>query len=316
MRPLLALSTCWSSHRHNDGYAMLREVADLGFTHVELSHGTRITLVPGVLRAVEEGVVKISSVHNFCPLPTGITRAAPNLFEPSAREFREHDQWLRHTKRTIDFAAQVGASAMVTHLGSVRFFWFDPGVRLRHWRRNHPDRAHPDDESYRKVLAGCGRRLRKVMPAYWTQVKASLTEIGQYALDKGVRVACENREKFSELPVDDDFAELFTSLPQPHPCAYWHDTGHAELKHRMGLLEHRAHLERLAPHLIGFHLHDVDAESNDHQPIGAGTIDFELMSEFWRPEHLLTLEFSPALDAHEVLDSKARVEALIARRFG
>jgi sugar phosphate isomerase/epimerase len=295
---------------------MLQEIAGLGFTHAELSHGIRITLVPGVLRAVEEGVIKISSVHNFCPLPTGITRPAPNLFEPSAREFREHDQWLRHTKRTIDFAAQVGATAMVTHLGSVRFFWFDPGVKLRHWRRNHPERANLEDEGYRKVLARCGQRLRKAMDPSWTQVKTSLEAVRQYAVDKGVRIACENREKFTELPVDDDFAGLFESLAAPHTCAYWHDTGHAELKHRMGLLEHRAHLERLAPHLIGFHLHDVDAEDNDHQPLGAGSIDFELMSEFWRPEHLLTLEFHPSLEPEEVLDSKARVEALIARRFG
>ena len=65
---------------------MLREIADLGFSHVELSYSIRITLVPGILLAVEEGAAQISSVHNFCPRPTGIMRAAANLFEPSARE--------------------------------------------------------------------------------------------------------------------------------------------------------------------------------------------------------------------------------------
>ena len=84
---------------------MLQEMAELGFTHAELSHGIRITLVPGILRAVEEGVIKISSTHNFCPLPTGVHQAAPNLFEPSAEDPREHDQWLRQTKRSLDFAA-------------------------------------------------------------------------------------------------------------------------------------------------------------------------------------------------------------------
>jgi hypothetical protein len=77
---------------------MLAEMAALGFEYVELSHGVRITLVPGILKAVEAGVVKVSSTHNFCPLPTGVVQAAPNLFEPSAREHREHDQWLRHTR--------------------------------------------------------------------------------------------------------------------------------------------------------------------------------------------------------------------------
>jgi len=40
---------------------MLREMADLGFEYVELSHGISILLVPGILQALEEGVVKVSS---------------------------------------------------------------------------------------------------------------------------------------------------------------------------------------------------------------------------------------------------------------
>ena len=77
---ILALSTSWCSHRHKDGYVMLREMADLGYEYIELSHGIRITLVPGILKAVEEGVVKISSTHNFCPLPTEVVQAAPPQF--------------------------------------------------------------------------------------------------------------------------------------------------------------------------------------------------------------------------------------------
>src|SRR5437667_8781693 len=117
MKPTIALSSCWLSQRHQDGYAMLQEMAALGFEWVELSHGIRITLVPGILRAVEEGVIKISSTHNFCPLPTGVNQAAPNLYEPSARFHQEHEQWLRHTKRSIDFAAQMKARVLVLHLG-------------------------------------------------------------------------------------------------------------------------------------------------------------------------------------------------------
>ena len=91
---------------------MLQEMAGLGFGHVELSHGIRISLVPGILQALDEGTVRVSSMHNFCPLPAGVTHAAPNLFEPSSREPREHAQWNRHTKRSIDFAAQVGSPVL------------------------------------------------------------------------------------------------------------------------------------------------------------------------------------------------------------
>src|SRR3954464_4318511 len=166
--PILALSTSWCSHRHQDGYAMLKEMAALGFGHVELSHGIRITLVPGILKAVEEGVVKITSTHNFCPLPTGVVQAAPNLFEPSVSEFREHDQWLRHTKRSIDFAAQVKARALVCHLGSVTFFWFNPARALRNYLRDHPEVGRsPGDKAYRKLLDKSLARLRRRMVPFW-----------------------------------------------------------------------------------------------------------------------------------------------------
>ena len=79
---MYSLSTCWNSHRHTDGRALLREIRDLGFTHAELSHGTRISLMPGILDAVAAGEMRISSLHNFCPLPMGVDRAAPNLCAP------------------------------------------------------------------------------------------------------------------------------------------------------------------------------------------------------------------------------------------
>jgi len=311
----MALSTCWNSHRHNDGYEMLKEIVNLGFTHAELSHGTRITLVPGILRAVEEKLIRISSTHNFCPLPTGINQSAPNLFEPSARQLQEHDQWLRHTKRSIEFTAQVGADLMVTHLGSVHFFWRNPVGKIRRHLRANPDAVKSEDPAYQKILAKACAKLRARMPVYWEQVKASLEEIRELAVEKGVRIGCENREKFQELPVDDDFAEFLAGLPQPNTCGYWHDTGHAQLKQQMGLLNHRQHLEKVAYRLQGFHLHDV-ADSDDHQPIGYGEIDFEMVSSFWKPEHLLTLELSPRTTPQHVIESRDRVRMLIASRFG
>jgi sugar phosphate isomerase/epimerase len=294
---------------------MLAEMAALGFEYVELSHGVRITLVPGILKAVEAGVVKVSSTHNFCPLPTGVVQAAPNLFEPSAREHREHDQWLRHTRRTIDFAAQVKARVVVCHLGSVEFFWFNPARAVRHYLRDHPDAGrNGGDRAYDTLLRKSLARLRKRLPPYWDQVKASIGEVLDHARQKGVKLGFENREKFEELPVDADYPAYFSSLPADTPVGYWHDTGHADIKEGMGLLKHREHLQSLAPWTIGFHLHDVNAHGNDHQPIGAGHIDFQMVSEFWRAEHLLTLEFSPRLSPEDVAASKARVEALLARR--
>jgi len=286
-------------------------MASLGFTHVELSHGIRITLVPGILKAIEEGVIKVSTTHNFCPLPTGVNQAAPNLFEPSVRDHREHTQWLRYTKRSIDFAAQVNAKVMITHLGSVEFFWFNPADKLKKFIKANPNLPIPADKAYQALLAKCLEKLQKRMGPFWEQTKASIAELSAYATEKGVKFGCENRESFTELPLDGDYAEFISGLPEGAAAGYWHDTGHADIKESMGLMNHREHLEKLAPHLLGFHLHDVDSSHKDHQPVGDGHIDFAMISKFWKPEHLLILELSPRVSVEDVKRSKGRIEDLL-----
>jgi sugar phosphate isomerase/epimerase len=294
---------------------MLKEMAELGFAQAELSHGIRITLVPGILRAVKEGMIRISSTHNFCPLPTGVGQPAPNLFEPSAQDPREREQWLRHTKRSIDFAADLGAKVVICHLGSVRFPWLNPARTLRQHLRKHPKAGRtPDDKSYQALLQKCLARLRKRMPPFWAEVRSSVQQILDYAAQKNVKnvqLGFENREKFEELPADADFAEFIEGFDSAAPVGYWHDTGHADIKEGMGLVHHRMLLERMARRTLGFHLHDVSGQFRDHQPLGAGHVDFEMVSRFWRPEHLLTLEFSPQVAVEHVRDSKQRVEKLM-----
>ena len=294
---------------------MLREMADLGFSHVELSHGIRITLVPGILKAMDEGFIKVSSTHNFCPLPTGITQAAPNLFEPSDGDAQQHDQWLRQTKRSLDFGQQVKARALVLHLGSVKFSWFNPVNKLEAYFEKHPGAKLADDKRYVALRDKVMKKMQARKHPFWIQVKASLEEIRGYAAERGIALGCENRENVGELPIDGEFEELLASMTQPNTAGYWHDTGHAHIKEQLALLNHREHLEKNAARLIGFHLHDVSAEGKDHQPVGSGQIDFKMVSSFWKPHHLLTLEFGPRISVESVKDSKVRIEALIAARF-
>jgi sugar phosphate isomerase/epimerase len=256
-------------------------------------------------------VIKVGSVHNFCPLPTGITQAAPNIFEPSAAELREHDQWVRQTKRSIDFGVQMNARVLVMHLGSVQFFLSNPADKLHAYADRHPGVRLVDDPKYKKILEAALEKLRKRMPPFWERVQLSIERVRAYAAEHGIALGFENREKFEELPMDGDFDELISHLAQPNTAGYWHDAGHAELKERLGLLNHREHLEKYASRLIGFHLHDVDEDGHDHQPVGDGSVDFKMISSFWKPHHLLVLELSPHTSVNGVKRSKQRVEALL-----
>ena len=82
-KPVIALSTSYFRQDYSDGYEMLCKCAELGFEYVELGHNTTVNLVQGILKAVKEGVVKVSSLHNFCPVPPFARPPAPNLYSPA-----------------------------------------------------------------------------------------------------------------------------------------------------------------------------------------------------------------------------------------
>lgn len=294
---------------------MLREMAGLGFTHVELSHGIRITLVPGVLRAVEEGIVKVASCHNFCPLPTGVMHAAPNLYQPSSRDAKEREQWLRHSKRSLDFASQVGATKLVLHLGAVGFMFFNPEAKVERYVESHAGANLRQDPAFQRLLASALRKIQRRQADYWTNTRHGIEALLPYAAAKGIVLGIENRESLAELPLDAEHAAYLAGLPTGAAAGYWHDTGHAHIKASMGVFEHREHLVQNAPRAVGFHLHDV-RDGHDHQAIGSGQIDFSMVSEFWRPEHTLVIELSPRVTEDGVLVSRRTIEMLIDRRFG
>lgn len=306
IRDRLSLSTCWCSARHTDGYEMVEEMVGLGFKRIELSHGIRISLVPGIVQAVEERVVEISSIHNFCPLPNSVQHAAPNLYQPSAPDVRERNLWRRYTEQTLDFAVKVGAKRIVMHSGSAWFFFSSPEMKLDQWIEASGLKAAElaENAEFVKNRDRAMKRIRRSGKKAIARIKKSYAEVIPLAQERGLCLCLENREGLEEMPIDVDYPDFLAALPEPEHVAYWHDTGHARIKHQMGLLDHREHLSAMADRLAGFHLHDVTEEGRDHQVPGTGTIDFNMVREFVRPEHTLVLELSPRLATEEVVASR------------
>src|SRR5438132_7450474 len=116
---MISFSTCWNSHRHTTGDKMLREIVDLGFDHVELGHGIRISLMPGIQEMYDAGRIKFSSLHNFCPLPVEVLGASPDCYQFSSAYAKERERAIKQTLQTIDFAARLEAPFVVLHLGEV-----------------------------------------------------------------------------------------------------------------------------------------------------------------------------------------------------
>ncbi len=310
MLPAISLSTCWNSPRHTDGYEMLAEIAALGFEYAELSHGIRLSLVPGIVRALDEKLLRIRSTHNFCPLPPGVNTASPNLFLPTASDEKQIRQWERYTRRSIDFARQVGSSVLVTHMGAVTHGWRNPArkvMKLSEVRR-------PTVEDVDRLQAAVAEVMPKIAKRRGLPMDRLVERIGgvlEHARAAGVTIGAENREKVDELPFDADMLSFLEQFPADAPIAYWHDCGHAHLKEKMGLLRHEEHLRVHAPRLAGFHLHDV-CGFKDHMPPGCGEIDFGMIAKFIRPEHVLVLELNPRLDPAEVVEARDHLNKVFA----
>lgn len=267
---------------------MLREIRDLGFEYAELSHGTRISLLPGILEAVDAGEIKISSLHNFCPLPVGVNNSAPNLYQFSSEYPRERELALRYTLKTIELATRVRASVVVLHLGSLEIKpYTDKLLEM-------VQRGDKDTPRYERLCAEVESRREAKKEPYYERVKEVLKKLLPEAEKRELRLGIENRQAVEELPLEGDFQLLFRELRNPR-LVYWHDTGHAQIKQNLGFIPHLMQLESLRDRLFGFHIHDVQFPGRDHCAPGTGTVDFAALSRVIKPDHLKVFEFSPSV---------------------
>jgi sugar phosphate isomerase/epimerase len=285
---MYSFSTCWNSHRHTDGRALLHEIRALGFTHAELSHGTRISLMPGILAAVTAGEMKISSLHNFCPLPLGVNQSAPNLYQFTAEAPRERESAVKHTLKTLEFAARVKAPVVVLHLGSVDLKDYTGKLK------DLLERGERQSPKYEKLKAEAIEKREARKKGALERLYNCLRQIIPAAEALGLKLGCENREAIQEIPFEDDFGLLFHELKSP-VLTYWHDTGHAQIKEHLGFTNHEIHLRTYADRLAGFHLHDVQSLTRDHAAPGTGTVNFAALKPLMQPAHFKVFELSPAL---------------------
>ncbi len=272
---------------------MLEEIRDLGFEYAELSHGIRISLLPGILDALEAGVIKISTLHNFCPLPIGINQAAPNIFKFTSQDPREWENAYKHSLKTIETAARVGAKLVVLHMGEVEMKEYTEKLL------GMVAAGLKETPKYEKLCLEAQEKREARKDKYVQKAYEMLRRLTEQAESRGLKLGIENREAIEEIPFESDFHFFFREFTNPTVC-YWHDTGHAQIKENLGFINHFIHLESLAPRLAGFHIHDVEYPERDHRPPGEGTINFAALKPLVKPEHIKVFEMSPSLPRDHV----------------
>jgi sugar phosphate isomerase/epimerase len=282
---------------------MLREIRSLGFEYAELSHGIRISLMPGIVEALEAGEMKFSSLHNFCPLPIGLNRAAPNVFKFSSQDRRERELAWRHSVKTIETAALLKAPVVVLHLGA---------IEMKNYTERLLEMLQKGVKETPKYAALCREVAEK-----WEDKKQEFVDKSSEMLERlsvaaaqhNVKLGIENRQALEEIPLDGDLQMLLLEFNRP-TVGYWHDCGHAQIKQNLGFLDHRMHLETMAPRLLGFHVHDVVFPGKDHAAPGKGMIDFAALRPMVKPEHIKVFEFSPRLSVEEAAEGVALIKKL------
>ena len=282
---------------------MLREIRELGFEYAELSHGIRISLLPGVMAAVDASEIKISSLHNFCPLPMGVEHAAPNIFKFSADNPRERENAVKHTLKTIETAARLKAPLVVLHMGCVDMKDYTDKLL------DMVGEGKKDTPKYEKLCEEVTIKREEKKERAMQYAYDVLRRLVAEAEPRGIKLGIENREALEEIPFESDYPFFFKEFTSPS-VVYWHDTGHAQIKENLGFIHHGLHLGSLADRLYGFHIHDVQFPGRDHRAPGAGMIDFKALKPMVKPEHIKVFEFSPSLTPEEVKSGVAHLRAL------
>lgn len=296
---MLSCSTCWNSARHTQGETMLQEIIGLGFENVELGHGIRLSLMDGIQKFYNEGKVQFSSLHNFCPLPIEITRAAPDCYEYSSHRESERERAVKLTLQTIDFAARLGAPLVVLHLGRVPI---DP-VTDRLIELASLGMIH--SREYVKLKVNAVKEREKKAPHYVQRALDCVMRVVDYAEKRGVHLGIEGRQAFEEIPSEREIPDLLETINAPN-VGYWHDFGHIQIKENLGFVDHAEWLRYISPSLLGGHLHDTEWPGRDHCAPFTGGIDYDKLVPSLPKDCLLVWEMSPRRTAAEITESLAK----------
>jgi sugar phosphate isomerase/epimerase len=282
---------------------MLNEIRGLGFEYAELSHGIRLGLLPGIIEAVEAGEIRISSLHNFCPLPMGIHYPAPNIFKFTALDRRERENAWKHTLKTLDTAARLNARVVVLHMGAVEMKDYTDRLleMVEAGKRETP--------KYEKLLAEAIDKRENRKEPHVEAAYSFLRALAEEARQRNLILGIENREALEEIPFESDFHLFFREFNQPS-VGYWHDTGHGQIKENLGVIHHAMHVGSLADRLVGFHIHDVGYPGRDHMVPGTGSIDYAALKPFVKPEHVKVLELSPSVPIELIPQGLAHIQSL------
>ena len=276
---------------------MLREIkTKLGFELIELDHGIRMPLMPGIQRMFDGGEIRFSSLDNFCLLPDEAAVASPACYKFSAASVEERERAVTQTFQAIDLAGQLNAPFVVLHLGEVTM----PPITDRLIAMAKAG-EYLSREYVRLKIKAVQERERHA-PQYLQHVKDCLRRVIEYAGSKGVRLGIESRRAFEDIPTERELAELLDEMNSPQ-LGYWHDFGHSQIKENLGFIDHAEWLRAVGPRTFGCHVHDCIWPAREDQLPFTGGVDFEKLVPLLPTNCLFVWKMNPNRTADAIRQS-------------
>ena len=303
MKPL-ALSTMFAQQdRFEDGAAFARYAAEAGYDAIEISHST---LEPKLQQILDANVLPVTSVHQPAPytrMANGRGNSHANL---AAVDDSERAEAVGYARASIAWAARIGAKRLIVHLGQVSDVeeQFEEELEMR--RMFDSGRAHEPRFAELRHEA-IERRTRDAEP-YLSAARRSLIELVETARPHGIAIGLENRYHYHEIPQPLEYEPLLEGISLDE-AGYWHDTGHAEVLHRLGFNDRHQWLDLHSKSCIGAHLHDV-LGIGDHRAPGNGDVDWSYITAGLKQLPSYTLEINQHQPDATVRNAPAFLESV------
>ncbi len=295
----LAISTMWNFRKAHSGEELIDQLTALGFSRVELNYQVRTEWLSGIRRRINEGTIKVSSVHNVFP------KTLDKQFDTDSVMLGYEDESLRQqavelAKGSIEWACVLGAGAVVFHPTEVPLDPQEFDVPLKTLIK-----AHQTDTPEYKTLHAKMLAARQSQP-YIDRMMKSIDELANYVVkyDLPVKLGMENRAMCHQCPIYSEFdmiAERFSG----GPVGIWLDTGHAIMMEEMGL-QQLPLSKKVADMIVGMHIHDAVDALDHYAPC---TLPGDVLApyrEYIVNSPIKVLELSGRLSAEEIVTGTDR----------
>ena len=274
---------------------MIDQINGLGIETVELGYAITSDQADSIRDMVKQDRVHVSSVHNYCPVPTGVSTGHPEHFLFDGATASERRMAVQYTVHSLSLAKDVGASAVVVHAARVKTC--RTTSKLIDLAKAGKQGTRAWHRMFNKTLA---RREKKAV-IHMDELRRTLDKLLPHFVEAGVALALENLPSWDAMPNESEMLLLCNEYKSP-ALRYWHDMGHGEVRANLGFIHHKHWVEKLLPHTAGTHIHDVVYPADDHLMPPVGQLKFKDFACFASPDILRVLEPAPGTPAHAVIE--------------